>query len=472
MKHMLGLDCGNSSYRIFLGAYDGQTIQMELIDQQPNAMIQVGDRYYWDILAIYEGFKRALRKASETQPIDSIGVCTWGVDFSLLTREGQLLGYPLSYRNAIGADFLNRLDQAQQAELFVQTGILCDRINSVYMLQGIRETMPSLYAAADKLLMIPDILNYLLTGVMQNEPSELSTTQLMDVHTAQISEEACRTFSISPTLFSQVGTHGKCIGMLSQSIREELNLEQEIPVICVPSHDTACAVLAVPAKEKDFAFISSGTWSLIGTELAAPQVTPEALQSGLTNEMGAFGRITLLKNNAGMYLIQRVRQECEGALGRPVSWGEMVVMAEQASKRCVFDVNDSQFFNPASMSAAIWGALTQTGQVQGEVDWPTMILSVYLSLAESYALCVQNLEKVTGKQFARLYIVGGGSRNDLLNHLTAERTGRTVIACDGESTVLGNIAAQIAYFEPEQTPETLRAVVARSVDARIFECNA
>ena len=444
MKHMLGLDCGNSSFRIFLGRFDGERITMEMIQQTPNAMVQVGDLFYWDLLNIFEGFKGALRKAAAQVHVDSIGVCTWGIDFALYTREGHMLGNPLAYRNAIGAEFLDRL-------------------------QGMREKMPSLYLAADKLLMIPDILNYMLTGVMQNEPSELSTTQLMDARSRQVSQEACRAFDISPSLFSPVGVHGRLVGKLTQSLLAELEIGYDIPVVCVPSHDTACASLAVPAAREDFAFISSGTWSLIGTELAEPLITPQALASSLTNEVGAFGRITLLKNNAGLFLMQRLRQEYQRALGREAEWGELVELAQASSQAPVFDVNEGRFFNPASMSRAIWDALLESGQASGDLDWPVVLRSVYESLAHSYALCVERLEEVTGKRFDKIYILGGGARNAFLNGLTARRTGRKVVACDGESTVLGNIAAQIAYFQPEATPERLREIIGRSIHTQVFE---
>lgn len=469
MKHMLGLDCGNSSFRIFLGRFDGERITMEMIQQTPNAMVQVGGLFYWDLLNIFEGFKGALRKAAAQVHVDSIGVCTWGIDFALYTREGHMLGNPLAYRNAIGAEFLDRLGEEERARLFDMTGILCDRINSVYLLQGMREKMPSLYLAADKLLMIPDILNYMLTGVMQNEPSELSTTQLMDARSRQVSQEACRAFDISPSLFSPVGVHGRLVGKLTQSLLAELEIGYDIPVVCVPSHDTACASLAVPAAREDFAFISSGTWSLIGTELAEPLITPQALASSLTNEVGAFGRITLLKNNAGLFLMQRLRQEYQRALGREAEWDELVGLAQASSQAPVFDVNEGRFFNPASMSRAIWDALLESGQASGDLDWPVVLRSVYESLAHSYANCVERLEEVTGKRFDKIYILGGGARNAFLNGLTARRTGRKVVACDGESTVLGNIAAQIAYFQPEATPERLREIIGRSIHTQVFE---
>jgi rhamnulokinase len=468
LKHMLGLDCGNSSFRIFLGTFDGEAIRMEMIDQQPNFTVKIGEYEYWDVLNIFEGFKRALRVAALQARIDSIGVCTWGVDFALFTKEGAMLGNPLCYRNTIGARTLDGLDAVQREKLFGLTGILCDKINSVYMLGGIRELMPSLYGAADKLLMVPDILNYMLTGVMQNEPSELSTTQLMDARSKRISSEACEFFGLNPSLFCEIGRHGRRIGFLRGDIRGELGIGYDIPVICVPSHDTACAVLAVPAEESGFAFVSSGTWSLIGTELSQPVVTRAAMDSALTNEVGAFDRVTLLRNNAGMFMMQRIRAEINAERGTDASWEELTGMAETAREWAPFDVNDPRFFNPPSMSGAIREALRENGNLTGEADWSVVIRSVYESLAESYAVCVNDLETVTGRRFNKLYIVGGGARNDLLNRLSASHTKRAVVACEGESTVLGNIAAQIAYFREGISPEELRSIMSRSSRVKVY----
>lgn len=469
MKHLLALDCGNSSYRIFLGSYDGQKIEMELLDQQPNYMIQVGSLYYWDILRILEGLKRCLRKTSKDVKIDSIGVCTWGVDFALFSKNGYMLGNPLSYRNGIGAEVLDGISGQDRTQMFDSTGIVCDKINSLYMLLGMKRLMPAVYQAADKLLMIPDILNYMLTGVMQNEPSELSTTQLMDVRTGSVSAEVCERFQLSPQLFCLIGQHGRLVGMLADEIREELAIEYPIPVVCVPSHDTASAVLAVPAAQEDFAFISSGTWSLIGTEVRKPIVTREAMQCNLTNEMGAFGRITLLKNNAGMFLMQRVRSEYQEATQTKVTWEQLLEIAENAKIIATFDVNGSKFFQPVSMSGAIWEDLLESGQVSGRLCWDVVVRSVYESLSSSYAQCIQSLERVTNKRFQTIYVVGGGSRDSLMNRLTAEKTNRTIVTCDSESTTLGNIAAQIAYFEPQSTPEKLREIVRHSVTTRVFQ---
>ncbi|MFA5659006.1 MAG: FGGY family carbohydrate kinase, partial [Oscillospiraceae bacterium] len=370
-KNLIAVDCGNSSIRVVLGKYDGKKITTEVISQIPNGMIKLLDYYYWDALKIFDtvlaGLKDALKLVDK---IDSIGVCTWGVDFALFDRQGNMLSNPLSYRNTIGEEHLRRLNEDERHELFVETGILCDKINSVYLLNGIKHKMPEIFKTADKLLMIPDIINYMLTGIMINEPSELSTTQLMSAKTRAVCKKACDKFGISPSLFSEIGEHGRLIGGITPSIKEALSIDYDIPVVCVPSHDTAAAVVAIPTTEKSFAFISSGTWSLIGTELDEPVINFDVSQKGLTNEIGAFGKITMLKNSAGMFIIQRIKKEYDAQTGMNNSWDRLDTLAEEYKGATpLINVNSSRFFNPLNMGREIWDYLTQTNQVTGEFSW-------------------------------------------------------------------------------------------------------
>lgn len=464
-KNIVALDCGNSSYRIVLGRYDGERITTEVIDQKPNNMIRVGDYYYWDFLMIFNEFKQSLKKvASMVDQIDSVGICTWGVDFALFDKHGNMLSNPLSYRNTIGEEHLSKLDEQQRKNLFNQTGILCDRINSMYMIMGIREKMPEIFAATDKLLMVPDVLNYMLTGVMINEPSELSTTQLFDVNKKQVNATVCEEFDIPHSWFSKIGVHGEVIGNIRKDILEELKIGYDIPVVCVPSHDTASAVVAIPTKEKDFAFISSGTWSLIGTELDSPIINEDVRNNNLTNELGAFGKITLLKNSAGMFLVQRIKKELEDVLDKELTWSEIDRMADEYKDESpLFDVNHGRFFNPSNMIDAIWSYLKETNQVGDELNYGAVIKAVYVSIACCYAQTIRQIEDITGKSFEGIYIVGGGSKNKAINKLTSMLTGKKVIACDKESTSLGNIAVQLKYFDSKLDIFSIRDIIGNSI---------
>lgn len=472
-KHFVGLDCGNSSFRTLIGTFDGSSIKTEVVDQTMNEMVQVGDYFYWNILKIFAGFKKSLKKIVKNGVhIDSIGVCTWGVDFALFGKSGAMLSNPLSYRNQQGAQYLDKLNDNEKSELFNELGIVCDKINSVYLLQAIRDNMPEIYNASEKVLMVPDILNYFLTGVKQNEPSELSTTQLVDSRTRQISEFATNFFDISSEKFCEIGTHGKVIGYLLDSIKEEIGVDYDIPIICVPSHDTASAVAAIPNKEEDYIFISSGTWALIGTEIDEPIINDEVCKSSLTNEVGAFGKITLLKNNAGMFIIQEIKKEYDWAIGRESSWKELDEMTEKGSgKFGLIDVNSVRLFNPKSMSDEVWAMLSETNQVTSEKNWEMIFNSVYYSMACCYGVVISDIEKITGKSYERIYIVGGGSKNILLNKLTSICTGKEVVACSKESTALGNIAVQIFGNDEKISVQDVNKILENSIKLKTYKEN-
>lgn len=460
---MVALDCGNSSYRVVLGQYKKGKIESTLIRQIPNAMTKKDGYYYWDIRGIFRGFVGVLKEiAASGTKIDSIGICTWGVDFALFDRDGNMLLNPLCYRNVIGESVLSELNKEEKKEMFNDTGILCDRINSVYMLAGMKREFPKVLEQADKCLMIPDILNYFVTGQMVNEPSEFSTTQLMDVGTKEVSESVCEKFGIEKSLFSEIGTHGEKIGNVKKEILEEIGVNYEIPVVCVPSHDTASAVAAIPAEEKHFGFISCGTWSLIGTELDAPVKNEEVMNANLTNEVGAFGKITLLKNNAGMFIVNCLKKEYCAVCNRDVSWSEITDMAETAEGGRLMDLNAIDFFNPESMSEAVWKYLLRTKQVEGKMDWGILFRTFYESLACSYAVTISDVEKITNNIFEKLYIVGGGAASRILLELTARYTEKTVVICYGESTSMGNLAVQLKYFQPELELSDIRKIIGSS----------
>lgn len=462
-KTMVALDCGNSSFRVVLGNYQNGKMESTVVNQIPNNMIRIGEFYYWDLLCIYHEFKMSLKQiVKKGVQIDSIGICTWGVDFALFDSEGNMLSNPLSYRNSIGEQELSQVGEEKRQDLFYETGILCDKINSVYMLSGMRKHFGSILESAESLLMVPDILNFFLTGKMVNEPSELSTTQLLDVKTRKINQKVCDMFGIPVKYFREQGVHGERIGFVRKDILSEIGADYDIPVICVPSHDTASAVAAVPAMEKRFGFISCGTWSLIGTELEEPVCTQDVIDAGLTNELGAFGKITMLKNSAGMFIVNQLKKEYDFFNGIKASWNEITQLAETCTQRCVMDLNDLRFFNPENMSEAVWDYLKETGQTTGEMEWAVLFRAFYESLACCYSLTIYDIERVTGHCLEKVYIVGGGAASRILLDLTARYMGKPVVVCYGESTSMGNLAVQLKYFHGEFGLEDLREIIGKS----------
>ena len=459
---MVAFDCSNSSIRTILGSYDGNRLDIRTLHQEANNVVRMNGIDFWDVPHIYSSMIKGLKKAAAETKIDSIGVCTWGVDFALFTENGMMVSNPLAYRNSFGAEILQNISEEDSSGLFRATGVLSDKINSAYMLRAIKDKFPKLYHAGHKLLMIPDIFNYLLTGVMANEKSELSTTQMFDVRRQRISSTALEILDLDGGLFGETVEHGSVIGHVRKDILKQIGAEYEIPVICVPSHDTAAAVLAVPAAEKDFAFISSGTWALIGSEADQPLVTEKVAAAGLTNELGGFGKITLLKNSMGMYIVQRLKDEFNAG----ISWDEFYALSDgyEGADVTHFDVNSEELFNPSVMSDAVWNAIGG----KGKKDFGLMIRSFLESLAESYARCISEIEHVRGVEFKKIYVVGGGVKNARLNALTAQYTGKTVAASSSESTSMGNFLTQIKYAEPEKTIDELRKIIMDSIKIEIF----
>ncbi len=504
--NLLAYDVGNSAVRTILCRYENGTVSSEEVLVEPNGSFEENGYLYWDMDAVFESMKRGLALAAKKcSKIDSVGICTWGVDFRLLDENGRFIAKALCYRNSIGEEEISKLSRAERESMFYRTGILSDRINSVYMLKGIVRHMPQVFAKARKLLMVPDVFVYMFTGVLMNEPSELSTTQMLDVKTMQISREMCDYVGVTPELFSQIGEHGKAVGTILPEILAEAGIDYDIPLVCVPSHDTASAVTGIPSPETDYLFVSSGTWALIGADTDRPVITDETMRANLTNEVGAFGRTTLLRNSAGMFILQRLKAEYQEETGSKISWNDFTELAaDWTEEPKIYDVNDSRFFNPEKMAEEIWGVLhgecagagagaagerpgaagpdgagekscaagpDGAGEKQaaaGIYNWPEILASTYASLGESYAETLRLVRACTGKSYNEVYVVGGGSRNARINQRCADSLGLPVVACDMECSSVGNAAVQIAYFHPEYTISDLRKIMARSLKTRTY----
>ena len=461
MRNYLAIDCGNSSIRIVCGSFDGENLETRLIHQVANEPICVNGLFFWDILGLFRELQRGVRKtAREVGEIASIGISTWGIDFALVGASGQMLSNPLCYRNSLGAKVLSRLSEDEKAMLFEETGICEHPMNTLYQLLGIREFLPELYEKAERLLLIPDLFAWMLTGAMRSESSIASTTQMRDMRSGAYSKTVLDYFGLSRSLFPAPIPHGEVYGLLSPDLAASLGVPS-CPIVCVPSHDTAAAVVSVPAEGGRFAFISSGTWFLVGTEIEAALVSPEVRAAGFTNEGGVFNTITLLKNSAGMFILQNIKAELE-AEGRELSWEEMVTMAKAyKGKVPLFDPNHPDFFKPASMIEAIRRHLAKHVPEASEREGAQALIvaSAYQSLAWSYRMAVTDLERLTGTEFDKVHIVGGGCRNAYLNQITADLLGKTVTAGPDEATSLGTIGIQIMREQPGMRLSDLRALL-------------
>ena len=462
-KNMLAFDFGNSTLRAILCHFDGEKITSEVVLSEAHEMLKIEDYFYWDLLRIFSFMKRSVEKAASEVKLDSVGICTWGVDFMLFDGDNHMLSNVLSYRNSIGAKVIERQTEEEKKAMFYRTGILCDKINSIYMLKGIQEKMPSIASQAKKLLMIPDILTYFMTGVMENEPSELSTTQVLDVRSMSVSREQCEAMGIDPDLFQKIGEHGRVIGYIKREILDEMKVDYDIPFICTPSHDTASAVFGIPCEEEEFFFVSSGTWALIGAHINESVFSDEVIEGHLTNEVGAFGKITLLKNSIGMFITQRLKAEYQHDIQQTVSWNEFTDLARGfEGKPGIFDVNDEDFFNPVHMGEAIHKHL-HPEDPEGKLDWNEIVASVFASMAESYCVGLRAVMKATGKDTDVIYVVGGGSKNAIINQSCADSLGKKIVTCDMECSCVGDAAAQLAGICPELSYGDLRKIIVSSL---------
>lgn len=465
--NLLAYDVGNSAVRTILCRFENGVITSEDVLVEPNGSFEENGYLYWDLDEVFKSMKRGLALAAEKYGrIDSVGICTWGVDFRLLDENGRFTAKALCYRNTIGEEEISALSEKEREEMFYRTGILSDRINSVFMLKGMKKHLPDALKEAKKLLMVPDVFVYLFTGVLMNEPSELSTTQMMDVRNMKISREMCSYAGVSEELFSERGIHGRAIGMIRPEILAEAGISYDIPVVCVPSHDTASAVMGIPSPDPEYLFVSSGTWALIGAVTPSPIITGETMHAGLTNESGAFGVTTLLRNSAGMFILQRLKSEYEREKNGKISWTDFTGLARSGEVIRIYDVNDGRLFNPVNMKKAILEMLCDGNAVK--TDWPDILASTYASLGESYADTLRLVMKCTGKEYPEVYVVGGGARNAYINQRCADSLKLPVAACDMECASVGNAVTQTAYFHPEYGMTELRGIVNRSLKVRRY----
>lgn len=467
--NLVAFDCGNSSIRTMLCCFDGEKVVSEVVLQEPNHSIQEGDYFYWDMPAIFETMKKGLALAAKrVDRIHSVGICTWGVDFLMLNKNDEFIGKALCYRNTIGAEQMARQSAEEQREMFYRTGILADKINSIYMLKGIKEHFPEIIKTGKKLLMVPDVFVYMFTGKKINEPSELSTSHMLDVRTMKVDEKQCEYAGVELDIFSEIGEHGKCIGNIRQEILNDLGIMYDIPFICVPSHDTACAVMAIPSREENYLFVSSGTWALIGAQCERPIINEQVLNANLTNEVGAFGRTTLLRNSAGMFITQRLKEEYEIENGK-VSWSYFTSLAEKWKGSIqAFDVNDERLFNPKSMVKEIQAMIHPE---ENNYIWEEILASTYIALGDSYVKVLETLKNLTGEDYKQIYIVGGGSKNAMINQRCADMIQMPVATCDMECSSVGNAVAQLAYHYSEYSYERLREIIVNSLEVKVYVPN-
>ena len=469
-KVYLAADFGGGSGRVIAGWLEDGKLTMEEIHRFGNRQVRLGDHVYWDFPALFEDMKAGLKKAaSKGYEVESIGVDTWGVDFGLIDRDGQLLGNPVCYRDARTAGMTEKLfGTLNPTEHYATTGIQVMEINTLAQLLSIKGTAQ--LEAAEHLLFMPDLFSYFLTGKATNEYCIASTSELLDAKRREWSWETIEALGLPKRIFGDIVMPGTVRGELRKDIAEETGLK-DVKVIAVGSHDTASAVAAVPAIEGDgpVAFLSSGTWSLLGIELPEPILTEEARQAEFTNEGGVGGRIRFLQNITGLWILQRLMAEWKER-GEEQTFGELLPAAAQASISSIIPVADAAFTNPPSMEKAISDYCRQSNQPVPQTKGE-FVRCLFQSLAKKYKDAIEGVNGLLPESLKRLHIIGGGSQNGLLNQFTADALGIPVWAGPVEATAMGNILVQAMAAGEVADLAELREVVRRSVTPKVFEPN-
>lgn len=467
--HYIAVDLGATSGRTVLGTIDKDGLRIKELNRFPNKIIAVGGHCFWDIFALYDSIKEGLRVAAQEKiEIDSIGIDTWGVDFVFVGDDGTILGLPYSYRDPHTVAASQRFFEKEMSrdEVYKRTGIQFLNFNSLYQLYALRESSSSLLNAASKLLFIPDALSYMLTGNMVTEYTIASTSQLLDVHKRDFDHTLLNTVRLKPDNFAKMVMPGTVIGALREDIAQEVGLPG-LPVVAVAGHDTASAVAAVPAVDKNFAYLSSGTWSLMGIEIGSPIVSEAANRSNITNEGGVDGTIRFLKNITGMWILEQCMKIWKLA-GKNFTYSELVAMAESAPAFVRFiDPDDVSFVNPSNMLEAIDEYCRKTGQTVPSSDAEYVRL-IFESLAMKYRMVLDLFQSYADFPIERLHIIGGGSRNRLLSQMTANSIGKVVVAGPAEATAIGNIMIQAWAKGFVSSLGEMRKVIADAVSVETF----
>jgi rhamnulokinase len=469
MQRFLAFDLGAESGRAILGILNGANLALRELHRFPNTPVRLPQGLFWDMLRLFHEIEEGIRVGSREFPhIDGIGVDTWGVDFGLLGADGTLVENPRCYRDARTNGILEAAFQVMPREaLYRRTGIQFLQFNSLFQLFAMQRQNASALPVAAQLLHVPDLLNYWLTGKAVSERTIVSTSQFYNPAQHIWDKELLQVFGVDPVILGDIVDPGALLGPLLPDIAEMARASSPIPVYASAGHDTACAVAAAPALPRhNWCYISSGTWSLMGAELDAPIMDERALAHTFTNEVGVGGKIRFLKNIMGLWLLQECRRAW-AADGKEFTYDELVIAALSAPPFQAV-VDPDAFLAPGRMPEKIQDYCSRTGQpVPSGPEHITRV--IFESLAVCYRKVLADLEDTLGRRMDVIHILGGGSRNSVLNQFVADATGRTVIAGPAEATAIGNVLVQAMGSGLIESHEKAREVVRNSFEVKRFE---
>jgi rhamnulokinase len=470
-KH-IAVDLGAESGRVIIG----DVREIEVAYRFGNQPVRIGESIFWDVLNIFTEIKRGLKEAFGRYPgqVLSIGLDTWGVDYALLDRQGDLIGSVYHYRDPRTDGVPDQVFALiPKREIYEETGIQYMQLNTIHQLYAHKKHKPELVDQACCLLTLPNLLHYWLTGVIRNEYSHVSTSQLFNPRKRDWSWRIIDALGFNRDWFGEIVASGTRLGPLLPHVAEEIGATQEVVVVASASHDTACAVAAIPAPpNSNYAYISSGTWSLLGIEIPEPIINDKSYAYNFTNEGAADGGIRFLKNIIGLWIVQECKRSWDRT-DREYSYGELTDLAREfGPAEFTIDVNDPRFLKPGliddSMPDRILKACREQGQRQPEGP-AEIVRGVLQSLAKLYAESIEELEEVTGQSVGQLHIIGGGSQNSLLCELTAAATGIPVYAGPVEATAIGNILVQGISMGAIESIEKGRELIGESYPIEEFK---
>lgn len=466
----IGFDLGAESGRCIVAVLSNNKITLNEVHRFATTCIQYENGFYWDVLAIYQEIIEGLIKAKKEfgPDLDGIGIDTWGVDYVLIDSSGRILGYPYHYRDDRTDGIMDEAFHIVSKEtLYNKTGNQPAQYNTLFQLLSEKKQKLNLLNIADKLLLMPDFFNYMLSGIIKSEFTIASTTNLTDPFTRNWSKELIELFDLPKNIFPDMIEPGKRLGNLLPSISKKTGLNSEIPVFTIAGHDTASAVVSIPSSGNNWAFISSGTWSLIGIETQKPLINSKGLKNNFTTEGGVNGTTQFLKNIIGLWPLQECRRYWQEK-GTYFSYSELADLAKsENSIGSWIDLNNPRFLKPGEMPEKIIQYFLETGQTFKSNEG-FIVKTILESLAFSYKKTIKEIEEITGKNIDRLHIVGGGIKNELLTQLTADATGKVVYAGPVEGAIIGNIAIQAIATGAVPNVQTFHNIITNSFEIRTY----
>lgn len=470
MKNVLAFDLGASSGRGIIATLDNGKITLEEVHRFPNNGVSVRGTLYWDVLYLFDQIKQGIVNAKLAGGFDSIGIDTWGVDFGLIDENGDLIGNPVHYRDVRTEGIPEEVfKEINKESLYDKTGIQIMNFNTLFQLYYLSKYKSDLLKRADKMLFMPDLLSYFLTGVKKNEFTISSTSQMLNPYTKEWHKEVLDTLNIPKDLLCDIIKTGEILGKVSDDICEELGIEP-VDVVAVGSHDTASAVVSVPTTADDFVYISCGTWSLFGTELKEPHINEKSLTSSYTNEGGYNYTVRYLTNIMGLWLIQESRRTWKKQ-GNDLSFNDLEQAAHKCEPfKCFIDPDYPEFARPGDIPKRIVEFCKRTGQYVPQ-SIGEIVRCIYESLAMKYRHSYINLKKDTGKDYNGINIVGGGTKDPFLCQLTANACNTTVMAGPIEATALGNVAVQFMAQGAISDIKEARTIIKNSFDIKTYMPN-